>query len=365
MNKKVYCKNVGFGVLFAALIALLLFSGCQRKKDLSNGTEIEDTLNICIDPSYLSAEIVEPFEKEFNIHVNYDEVVTPDEMFAKIQSGVSGYDLIAPACEQVREMIESNLLRKLDHAKIPNITYINPRALEKATYDPNMEYAVPLGWGAAGVAVNTAKVPVFEKSWSIFSRKDLAGRMTMLDDYHDPLSDALMYLGYSANSRIPEQIEEAGELVNTQWKPNLVRFDAETYTKGYATGDFWVVEGYLDAIYAEIANDPQLLKNTVMFLPKEGGLAFMDSFSILSEAKHPNAAHAFINYMCRPEVYAKYLDWVSAPPATNTEAGKFMKNTPTYSVEELEAETTQLRLDLGEARTLYTDIWFNKIHDGK
>ncbi|GMO52048.1 MAG: extracellular solute-binding protein [Termitinemataceae bacterium] len=364
MNKKTFFKKTGFRMLFAALISLLLFSACRKEKAISNGDEIEDTLNIYIDAGYLMPEIVEPFEREFNVHVNYDEVVTPDEMFAKIQSGTSGYDMLAPACEQVREMIESNLLAKLDLSKIPNIQYINPRALEKATYDPNMEYAVPLGWGAAGVAVNTAKVPVFEKSWSIFSRKDLAGRMTMLDDYHDPISDALMYLGYSANSKIPEQIIQAADLVNTQWKPNLVKFDAETYAKGYATGDFWVVEGYLSVIYAEIQNNPELLKNTVMFLPKEGGLAFLDSLSILREAKHPNAAHAFINYIQRPEVHAQYLDLVSAPPSTNTEAGKYMKTTPAYSVEDLELDTTQLRLDLGEARTIYTDEWFNKIRSG-
>ena len=35
----------------------------------------------------------------------------------------------------------------------------------------------------------------------------------------------------------------------TKMKKNIAKFDAESYGKGYANGDLWVVQGYPDNIY--------------------------------------------------------------------------------------------------------------------
>jgi putrescine transport system substrate-binding protein len=39
-------------------------------------------------------------------------------------------------------------------------------------------------------------------------------------------------------------------------------------------------------------------------LPSTGGLIFFDTLAIPTDAKHPNNAHAFINYFLRPDVSA-------------------------------------------------------------
>jgi spermidine/putrescine transport system substrate-binding protein len=175
---------------------------------------------------YTPDSVIEKFEKEYGVKVVYDDYASNEDMYAKLKAGGSGYDIVIPSGDYVSIMRKQGMLERIDLAKIPNAKYIRPEALAKATYDQAMEYSVPYYMGAAGVAVNTDKVKEFEQSWNIFARKDLAGRMSMMDDMREVLGDALAYLGYSVNTTNDEELEKAYRLVNEQWKPNLVKFDA-------------------------------------------------------------------------------------------------------------------------------------------
>jgi spermidine/putrescine transport system substrate-binding protein len=256
-------------------------------------------------------------------------------------------------------MIKQNMLEKIDKTKIPNLKNVDPAVLKKAAYDPNMNYSVPYYWGAAGIAVNTAKIPRFERSWSIFGRADLRDRMTMLDDMREVMGDALAHLGYSVNTKNLREIEAAKNLINSQWKPNLTKFDADAFGKGYANGDFWVVQGYAETVYEEIAENPQLLKDTVFFIPPEGGPAFIDSMCILKGARHMDLAYKFIDFIHRPEIYAEFCDTFGFPTTANLPARQYKKGETYYSAEAL--EKTELKDDLGEALELYNEAWFNSI----
>jgi spermidine/putrescine transport system substrate-binding protein len=254
------------------------------------------------------------------------------------------------------------MLERIDKSKLSNLGNIDPAVLRKATYDPNMEYSVPYYYGAAGVIVNTARVPNFEQSWSIFGRTDLRGRMTMLDDMREVMCDALAYLGYSVNAANPAQIARARDLINNEWKPNLTKFDAESFGKGYANGDFWVVQGYAEVVYEEIMDNPQLLRDTFYFVPKEGGPAYLDSMCILKGSKNIDLAHKFIDFIHRPEIYAEFCDEFGFPATANVPARQYKSGNAWYSENDL--VNTELKDDLGPVLDLYNDAWFNSIRVG-
>jgi spermidine/putrescine transport system substrate-binding protein len=184
----------------------------------------------------------------------------------------------------------------------------------------------------------------------------------MLDDMREVMGDALAYLGYSVNSKDPAQITEARNLINNSWKPNLVKFDAEAFGKGYANGDFWVVQGYAEVVFEEIADNPSLLKNTYYFVPKEGGPAYIDSLCILKGSKNIELAHQFIDFIHRPEIYAEFADTFGFPATVNVPARQYQKREPLYTVEAL--ADTEIKYDLGPALDLYNDAWFNSIRIG-
>jgi len=311
---------------------------------------------------YTPDSVIKKFEKEYGVKVVYDEFASNEEMYAKLKTGSSGYDLVFPSGDYVSIMIHQGMFEKIDKSKLSNLGNIDPVVIRKATYDPGMEYSVPYYWGAAGIVVNTSKVQDFERSWSIFARNDLRGRMTMLDDMREVMGDALVYLGYSVNSKNPVEIEAATSLVNNYWKPNLTKFDAESFGKGYANGEFWVVQGYPEVVFEEIAENEQLMKTTVFFIPPEGGPAYIDSMCILKGSRHIDLAHKFIDFIHRPDIYAEFCDEFGFPSTVNVPARQRKEGASWYEIDELAA--TELKDDLGDALNLYNDAWFNIIRAG-
>jgi spermidine/putrescine transport system substrate-binding protein len=319
-------------------------------------------LNIYNWSYYTPPSVIQKFEKEYNVRVIIDEYASNEEMYTKLKTGASGYDLVFPSQDYTAIMIKQGMFEKIDKSLIPNLSNIDPAALEKAIYDPTMEYSIPYYWGAAGIIVNTAKVPNFDESWSIFGRSDLKGRMTMLDDMREVMGDALVHLGYSVNTKNPVEIEAARSLINYQWKPNLTKFDAEAFGKGYANGEFWVVQGYAEVVYEEIADNEQLKKDTYFFIPPQGGPAYLDSMCILKGSKNREMAHKFINFIHRPEVYAEFCDFFGFPATVNIPARRFIAGPTLYKAEDIIG--TELKYNLEDALELYNNAWFNSIRAG-
>jgi spermidine/putrescine transport system substrate-binding protein len=297
--------------------------------------------------------VLRQFEEEYACEIVYDTFASNEELYAKLLSGGTGYDLVFPSGDYVAIMIKQNMLERIDQSKLSNGGNIDPLVLQKAGYDPNMEYSVPYYFGAAGIAVNTARVPQYEKSWSIFSRSDLQGKMTMLDDMREVLGDALVHLGYSVNTTNPAELAAARDLVNSSWKPNLIKFDAEAFGKGFADEDFWVVQGYAEVVFEEISEE--LKKNTAFFIPPEGGPGYIDSMCLLKGAKHADLAYKFIDFIHRPEVYAEFTDYFGFPATVNIPARALKKIPPNYQAEEL--TNVELKDDVGEDLKLYDDAW--------
>jgi spermidine/putrescine transport system substrate-binding protein len=302
---------------------------------------------------YTPDSVLRQFEAEYDCTIVYDTYASNEELYAKLLTGGVGYDIVVPSGDYVSIMMAQNMLEPIDHSKLSNLGNIDPAVLEKTTYDPNMQFSVPYYFGAAGIAVNTARVPVYEKSWSIFGRTDLAGKMTMMDDMREVLGDALAHLGDSVNTSNPVELEQARLLVLDQWKPNLVKFDAEAFGKGFADEDFWVCQGYAEVIYEELPAGRE--SNTAFFIPPEGGPGYIDSMVILKGAKHKDLAYKFIDFIHRPENYVEFLMYFGFPSTVNVPARKLVTGTPMYR--ENDVLRCELKQDLGDYLQNYYSAW--------
>ena len=335
----------------AALIALAgLFASCAKKNDAQAG---QDKLYIYNWTYYTPDSVIQKFEKEYNVKVIYDSFPSNEEMFAKIKAGGSDYDICFPSGDYVSIMIKEGMLAPIDKTKIPNFKNIDPAVLARCDFDKGNQYSVPYYMGAAGIAVNKTKVPAFDKSWSIFGRKDLKGKMTMLDDMREVLGDALAYKGKSVNSTNDADLALAEKVVNEEWKPNLLKFDAEAYAKGFAAGEFWVAQGYAESIFAEY--DPAKRSEVEFFIPKEGGPMYIDSMVILKDAKHKELAEKFIDFIHRPEMYAEFVDAFGFPATCNVPARALKKGAAWYQAEDL--KPCELKEDVGAGLDKYNTEW--------
>ena len=342
----------GAAVLAAIVLVLgssLTFSSCTRK-----GPSEPKKLYIFNWITYTPDSVIAKFEKEFNCKVVYDPFDSNETMYAKLKAGGSNYDIVFPSADYVSIMAKQGMLAEIDKAKITNFKNIDPAVLARAKdYDPGNKFSIPYYMGAAGIAVNKTKVKNYEHSWSILSRKDLRNKMTMLDDMREVMGDALAFQGKSVNTTNEAEVKAAEELVNKTWKPNLLKFDAEAFAKGFAAGEFWVAQGYAENIFQEY--DPNKRGDVDFFIPKEGGPLYIDSMVILKNSKNLDLALKFMNFIHRPDIYAEFCDTFGFPATANVPARALKKGDMWYKAEDL--VKCELKLDLGPDLEKYNVAW--------
>jgi len=108
---------------------------------------------------------------------------------------------------------------------------------------------------------------------------------------------ALLALGHDPNTTDPAQLEEAKNLL-LELVPGVKLFDSDTPSTALLTGEADI--GLIWNGEAAIAHseDPAI---TYVY-PEEGTIFWYDNLAIVKGAQHPEAAHAFMNYILRPEV---------------------------------------------------------------
>lgn len=272
---------------------------------------------------YIDPAMLEQFTKETGIKVVYDVYDNNDIVETKLLAGGSGYDIVVPTDSNMSRQIKAGTLMPLDKSKLPNLAHVWPFIAEKlATYDPGNAYSVDYMWGTVGLGINLDKVnerlgeDVDLESWKLLFDPQYAAKLAdcgiyVLDAPEDVFQAALAWLGLNPDSKDPADIEKAGEVVKAI-RPYIQKFHSSEYINALANGDICLAMGYSGDILqardraAEAANGV-----TVDYLiPGEGAQMWFDSFVIPADAPHPDEAHAFIDFMLRPEVAAANSDFV-------------------------------------------------------
>jgi spermidine/putrescine transport system substrate-binding protein len=165
------------------------------------------------------------------------------------------------------------------------------------------------------------------------------------------MSSALIIAGHSPESSNPQDLEDAKKII-LGWKKNILKFDSESFGKGFVNGEYLVVHGYYENIVAHMSEEQA--KNMEFFIPEKGAQMYIDSMVILKGAKNKENAEKFINYIYRPEVYVKIVDYLETP-SINKGAEKLRTTIPVYTTEDL--KDAYLMKDLGEALAPQSETW--------
>ncbi len=294
------------GVCLALLLGLGLFLpiGCGGGKS----TPVAE-LNVYNWEDYFAPNTLADFEKEFGIEVNLQTFSDEEEMKAAVQSDPGKYDVIFADESTIELMSDLRLLAPLDHAKIPNLTNIDPQFLNLPA-DPGNQFSVPYDWGTSGIAYNSRYVSGNIDSWGVLWDPRYEGHIGMLNNIYSVIGLTLKYLGYSLNSTDPAQLEEA-RLKLLEQKPLIAGYlDTVSIQRGLASGEIWVAMEYNgDSLLAAQVN-PDIR----FVVPKEGADFYIDSIGVPRDSPHKDNAELFINYLLRPDVQAgnnNYLNYAS------------------------------------------------------
>ena len=180
---------------------------------ISDGTE--GTLDV-------NAAFEEWYENTFGVRVkvNYSTYSSNEDMYAKISSGASNYDIVIPSDYMIARMISEGLLRELNFENIPNAGYIDLSAMfgnGTPYYDPDCAYSVPYTYGTVGIIYNKTLVDEADLgSWDLMWNEKYSGNILQFNNSRDAFATALFKLGYSVNTADEAQWREALALLMTQ-----------------------------------------------------------------------------------------------------------------------------------------------------
>jgi len=336
-------------LLFASLaLGAAALTGCGPKKP---------TLHLYTWSDYLDPELVAAFEQANGCRVKIDTFDSNETMYAKVQAGSGGYDIIFPSSYQISLMVQNNMLQPLDKSLLPNVAANFADSYKAVILNPEMTFSVPYAVTFTGIAYRKDKVGGAEiDSWASFDNPAFKGRSSLLNDFRETLGAALKSLGYSLNSTDPEELKKACDVV-LRWKKNIAKFDNEQYKTGIANGEFVLGHGYSGDIAQVMLDDPE---NVGFAFPKEGFTAACDEMVIPKTAKELALAHAFINFLYDPENACKNIQYICAPMPNAPGIARLpeaYRNNPAILPPADVLVKAEVLKDLGAAQALYSKVW--------
>lgn len=284
---------------------------------------------------YIGETTLETFEKETGIKPVYDVFDANETLEAKLLAGGSGYDVVVPSNHFLGKQIRAGAFQELDRSKLTNWDNLDPALLKQLQKnDPGNAFAVPYLWGTNGIGYNVEMVRTalgIEKvdSWAVLfepeNAKKLAGcGIALLDSADEMIPAVLNYLGLDPNSENPDDYAKAAEKLQ-EIRPYVRYFHSSKYVSDLANGNICIAAGFSGDVFQAAARADEAGKgiDIAYAIPKEGGNLWFDMLAIPADAKNVEQAHAFINFLLKPEVIASVSDYVGyANP--NIKAGELM-----------------------------------------
>jgi putrescine transport system substrate-binding protein len=316
------------------LVVVTALTGCGKKPEPAATTDAgpvtpaaapaeEKVVNVYNWSDYIDPAMLEKFTEETGIKVNYDVFDSNEVVETKLLSGNTGYDVVVPTASFLERQIKAGVFQPLDRSKLPNWPNLDTDILARvAVHDPGNMYSVNHMWGTTGIGYNVEKVEAIMPdapvdSWQLVFDPAIAAKfkdcgISLLDAPNELVGAALAWLGKDPNSQSEEDLA-AAEAVWMGIRDDVRMIHSSNYIDALANGEICVAVGWSGDILqardrAEEADQGVVIDYKV---PKEGTLIWFDMYAVPADAPHPDNAHAFINFMMRPDVAAANSNFVN------------------------------------------------------
>ena len=331
--------NLSFSKTFLALMAVgLIAVSCSKSEDkvaektadattttAAPASEEEKVLNIYNWSDYIAPDTIANFEKETGIKVRYDVFDSNEILHAKLIAKNTGYDIVVPSSNWAKQQLEGGLFQKLDKSKLPNWNNLDEGILKQMEgVDPGNQYLIDWMWSYNTVGINEDKVkaalgdtPMPDNAWDLvfnptYTTKLKTCGISFLDTPTDVFQAALHYLGKPVYTATADDYQAAFDML-MKVRPDIKKFNSGGQIDDLASGNTCVAYGWAGdfnlARKRSIENKAE--QKIVALVPKTGGIMFMDTMAIPADAKHPNNAHLWMNYIMQPKVTADITNTVT------------------------------------------------------
>ena len=296
-----------------ALVALCWFAACTKRSTAQR--ENDKVLNLYAWAEYFPGIVLQQFERETGIKVNYATLDSNDVAETTLSAGHSGFDLVTVnASPHLGRQIPKGLWLPLDRARITHWDNVDPKLLQiMRRVDPQNRYAIPYVWGTTGIIFNPSKIRAIMSdapvdSLAMFFQPDIAARfkqcgISMLDSWVDILPLMSLYLGRKELATDGKSLTDLSDTF-ARVRPYIRRINTPGYYEQLARGELCLSIGYSADAMAARRLAAQLRTGVELEYrqPREGIPMYIDAFAIPADARHADAALQFIDFVLRPEV---------------------------------------------------------------
>jgi len=276
---------------------------------------------------YIDPAVLERFTRESGIRVIYDTYDSNEILEAKLLAGSTGYDIVVPTSNFLAREIQAGVLRPLDRSRLSNLGNLDPALMERlARYDPGNRHGVIYLWGTTGIGLNADKIrsrmrnaPVRSLAMvfdpAVVSRFADCG-VNLLDAPDEVIPAVLLYLGENPDAKDARALARAEEQL-MRIRPHIRRFHSSQYINDLANGEICLAFGWSgDIVQAKArAEEAKAGVRVQYLLPREGAQMWFDVLAMPRDAPNPEAAHALIDFLMRPDVIAAISNKVQYPNA--------------------------------------------------
>jgi putrescine transport system substrate-binding protein len=331
-------------------------------------------VNIYAWESYFPKTVIDKFQSETGMHVNYSLFDSPDAAETALSVGSSNYDIVTMnASPQLAREIPKGFWKKLDRAAIPNARNADPRILQVLEQvDPGNSYAVPWMWGTTGLIYDADKAKALLGGApiagldvildpSIAAKFEKCG-ISILDSWQDILPMVARYLGQPQLSADPAKLDAVIAKL-TEIRPLIRRIASSGYYEQLADGELCLAIGYSgDAMIARrMAKEGNTKVRIDYAYAREMVPLFVDSMAVPADSPNPAGAALFINFMMRPEISAevtRYIGFASGNAAAIALLDAAVRdNAAVYPPAEVRARFELIKAYSPEESRLFTRAW--------
>lgn len=318
------------GLAIASSVALLTACGTSSGSgggDEATGLgELEGSVSILAWPGYVedgsndpTVDWVTPFEEETGCEVTSKTYGTSDEAFTLMKTG--DYDVVAASGDASLRLVAAGDVAPVNTDLLKNYAGIfDFLKMQSWNSVDGVSYGIPHGYGANLLMYNTDVFPETPTSWSVVF-DDAAANAGKVTAYDSPIyiADAAMYLMYhkpELGIKNPYALDETQlaaavdllkvqrESISEYWSDYLKAIQAFE-TGNSVVGTTWqVIQNYVTT------------GNTDVTLPEEGVTGWSDTWMIGSQAKSPNCAYAWLDYIASPEANAQATAYFGEAPSS-------------------------------------------------
>jgi len=266
-----------------------------------------------------ASDWVTPFEQESGCKANILEFGTSDEAVSQISQG--NWDVVSASGDATLRLIAAGKVAPVNTKLLDNYSDIAPFLKDRPwnSVDGQM-FGVPHGWGANLLMYNTNVVAPGPDSWSVVfdPASPYSGKVTA---YDSPIyiADAAMYL---KTTRPELKITDPYALDDTQFSAAVDLLKGQKKIVGEYWSDSVKSGESFKAGSTVLGTTWQVTANTISadapvktVEPKEGMTGWSDTWMVTKDAKHPNCAYKWMNWITKPDVQAQVAELFGEAPA--------------------------------------------------